>query len=476
MEPEDADVAAALQAARAAAKTWRETPLRRRLRIIRSARRRIGRDPEAIAATLGDCRPLADTLVAEVLPLVEAARFLERQAAAVLATRTLRRRFRPLWLWGVEAEIRREPLGVVLVLAPSNYPLFLPGAQILQALAAGNAVCVKPAAGGAAPLRALAALLHEAGLPDGAFIVLDDSVATGAAASRAGFDRIVLTGSAATGRQVLAAAAATLTPCTMELSGCDAVYVLPGADLDLVAGALAYGLRLNGGATCIAPRQAYLPAALAGPLEQMLQARIAGFPAHPVPAPVGALLDRLLDEAQAAGARVLARRTEAGVPPIVVADAPPSLPLLRTDIFAPVLALVPVADMEQALAIAQENPYALGASIFGPPAAAMALAARVPAGSVVINDLIVPTADPRLPFGGRKQSGFGVTRGAEGLLEMTAMKTVSLRRGRFRPHLHAPRPGDAARYATMIRFLHGGVLGWARKRARPSPSLPSTGP
>jgi hypothetical protein len=84
------------------------------------------------------------------------------------------------------------------------------------------------------------------------------------------------------------------------------------------------------------------------------------------------------------------------------------------------------------------------------------MAARVNAGSVVINDVIVPTADPRLPFGGRGESGFGVTRGAEGLLEMTVVKTISVRRGWFRPHLAPPRESDARRFAGMIRLLHGG--------------------
>ena len=130
--------------------------------------------------------------------------------------------------------------------------------------------------------------------------------------------------------------------------------------------------------------------------------------------------------------------------------------LLREDVFAPWLALVPVTDMEQALDALSACPYALGAAIFGPERAARALAPRIPAGSVCINDLIVPTADPRLPFGGRGRSGFGVTRGAEGLLEMTVIKTVSTRRGRFRPHLAPPRPGDAVRYASLIGLLYGG--------------------
>ncbi len=130
--------------------------------------------------------------------------------------------------------------------------------------------------------------------------------------------------------------------------------------------------------------------------------------------------------------------------------------LLRHDVFAPWLALIPVDTPEAALAAAAECPYALGASVFGPAVAAQAIARRVAAGSVCVNDLIVPTADPRLPFGGRGRSGFGSTRGAEGLLGMTVVKTVSERRGRFRPHLAPPTTNDAARFAGMTAILHGG--------------------
>ena len=446
-------VAEALHRARHAGRGWAARPVTERLRVIRDARRLIARECEALAASLTHLRPVAETLVSEVLPLADAARFLERRAAALLAPR-IPRRGRPLWLLGVRAEIWREPLGAVLILAPSNYPLFLPGAQVLQALAAGNAVCVKPAPGCAPPLSHLAGLLTRAGLPDNVLTILDPSMATAEAATRAGFDRIVLTGSAATGRLVLRAAAERLTPTTMELSGNDAVFVLPGADLSLVASCLAYGLRLNGGATCIAPRRVFIGEASAPALEQALLARTTGIRSAKAPARVLAQLNDLLHEAAASGARVLAWPTADAVPPIVVADAQPGLRLLRQDVFAPVLAIVPVHDMRHALWAAEACPYALGASIFGPPDQARALAAQVNAGSIVVNDVIVPTADPRLPFGGRAESGFGATRGAEGLLEMTTLKAVSIRRGWFRPHLSAPADADARRFASMIRLLH----------------------
>lgn len=432
---------------RGAAAAWDMQGLSARLAVVRAARRLVAARAETLAATVA--RPVADTLVAEVLPLLEAARFLEREAPRLLAPRAPRGR-RPLWLLGVRATLRRERLGAVLILAPGNYPLFLAGAQALQALVAGNAVAWKPAPGGEAVAHALAALLAEAGLPPGVLQVLDTEA--GPAAVAAGFDHIVLTGSAVTGAAVLAAAARTLTPCTMELSGVDAVHVLPGADLGLVARCLAYGLRLNGGATCIAPRRVFVPRRDAAALEDRLAALLPGVPDARPPTGVVARLEALVADAVAAGARRIGDAAPGR--PAVLADAGAGMALLQEDVFAPWLALVPVDDVAAGMLADAACPYALGASIFGPAAAARALATRVRAGSVCINDVIVPTADPRLPFGGGGRSGFGRTRGAEGLLAMTAVKAVS-ERGWFRPHLSAPGPKDAARFGGMARWLHG---------------------
>ena len=363
--------------------------VRDRAEVVRRVCRLVARDAAGLAETV--TRATGETLTAEVLPLAAAASFLARQAPRLLASRAPKGS-RPAWLMGVRADIRRVPLGAVLVIGPGNFPLFLPGAQALHAVAAGNAVRVKPAPGCAAPMRRLGALLAEAGVPDGVFGLLPDSPEAGAAAVSAGFDHIVLTGSAATGGRVLEAAAATLTPTTMELSGNDAVFILPGADLTLAADAIAYGLRLNGGAVCLSPRRVFVPHASAAALEAALAPRLAALPA------VGRTdrLEAMLAEARARGARVT---THPGA--TVVADARAELALLREDVFAPVVSLVPIADISEAVRLDCVCPYALGASIFGPVADARALAGRLRAGSVTINDVIVPTADPRLPFGGR---------------------------------------------------------------------------
>ncbi len=443
--------AAVRDAARTAAAAWAATPLHARLATIRRFRRLAANAADTLAATIA--RPHADTIVAEILPLLEAARFLERRAPDLLAPRRLRAG-RPAWLLGVTATIRRDPLGAVLILAPGNYPLFLPGTQALQALVAGNAVCWKPAPGTEAPAHAMAALLAQAGLPPRTLQILDPR--DGPEAIEHAYDRIVLTGSAETGIRVLQAAAPHLTPATMELSGADPVFVLPGADLALVASCLAYGLRLNAGATCIAPRRVMVPHTMAAELETRLLPMLPPIPDARTPAPIAARLATLLAAAVAQGARL---HHPGPARPAILADATPDMDILRHDVFAPWLALIPVADAEAALRHDRLCPFALGASIFGPPAEAQALATRLRAGSVCINDLIVPTADPRLPFGGAARSGFGRTRGAEGLLEMTAPRTISERR-RFRPHLAPPTPADPTRFAAMARLLHGGPAAW----------------
>jgi len=435
-------IGATVEGVREAGRHWAAQGLAARLKVIAAVRRMIAREAAGLAATIP--RPAADTLAAEVLPLAAAALFLLRAAPGLLRQRRLRRG-RPLWLMGVRQEVRREPRGAVLILGPGNYPLFLPGVQALQALAAGNGVCVKPAPGASAPMLALAKLLERAGLPDGVFRVLDEEA--GPAAARAGFDFVILTGGAETGLRVMRAAAETLTPTAMELSGVDGVFVLPGADLALVAACLAYGLRLNGGATCIAPRRVFVPEGMAADLLALLLPRLP--PPALTPAPIAARLAVLLQEAEAQGARVAARN------PAVLAGARPEMRLLQEDVFAPWLALVPVADTEAALTAADACPFALGASVFGPADAARKVAIRVRAGSVCINDLIVPTADPRLPFGGRGRSGFGVTRGAEGLLDMTVPKAISTRTGHFRPHLDGTLGVDSGKLLAMVRLLHG---------------------
>ncbi|MEM1303904.1 MAG: aldehyde dehydrogenase family protein, partial [Planctomycetota bacterium] len=327
-------------------------------------------------------------------------------------------------------------------------------------------VLIKPAPGCSATMRRLAAVLQDSGVPDGLVTVLDESPDAARQAMSDGVDRVVLTGSATTGRAVLRQAAETITPCTVELSGCDAVFVLPGADRDRVAAAVAFGLRLNGSCTCLGPRRIFVTPHDAEPLKQELREHAAAIPPTVLPQPVAELAERLVTEATDAGAKPLTQPNfdaDAFAPAVLDAtelgDAACDLPLLQADLFAPVVSIVAVRDAEHALELSRRCPYALGASVFGPPGAAEAVADRVEAGCVTVNDLVAPTADPRAPFGGWNTSGFGVTRGAEGLLEMTRLKTVVSQTAGWLPHLDPPRPGLDRLVIGLLRMSHGRSLG-----------------
>jgi acyl-CoA reductase-like NAD-dependent aldehyde dehydrogenase len=447
--------------ARTAQHIWGQRSLRQRLALLRRARHRIAANAEEIARSV-PCnqagalhRSLADTLVSEVLPLVEACRFLEREAAWILAPQRLSSHNRPFWLRRVTVETRREPLGVVLILAPANYPLFLPGAQALQALAAGNAVLWKPAVGGMAAAQALRDILLACGLDPALLQLLDESPRAGSHAIAAGVDKVFLTGSAATGATVLHQLAGQLTPAVMELSGCDAVFVLPGADLDRTVAALTFGLRLNGSATCMAPRRLFLvgdhPHLLPALLEQCKGLAPVVLPAH-----THVELADLLDEARRLGGAVVMDETVDGLRYAVISHATPEMRIAQSDIFAPVLSIFHVPDAEAAIAAHAPCPYALTAAIFGPEPQARSLAERLPVGTVLLNDLIVATADPRVSFGGRRSSGFGTTRGREGLLEMTTLKTIVAQRSRDLRAYRPTTPDHQQFFAAYLEAAHGG--------------------
>ncbi|MEO7030645.1 MAG: aldehyde dehydrogenase family protein [Acidobacteriaceae bacterium] len=442
---------------RAVQQHWSATPIRARLKILKRARHRMAGMSERFVAAISPAlaRTPADTLVAELLPLLDACRFLELNAARILQTRVLGSAERPLWLRGIAAEIQRDPLGHVLVIGPSNFPLFLPGVQVLQALAAGNSVTWKPGEGGRDVAELVAAALTEAGLPHGLLTVTADSVDAAYQALAERPDKVVFTGSAEAGKDVLTKLAESATPAVMELSGADAVIVLPGANLERVAKAVAFGLRLNGGATCMSPRRLLAIGDTMAALVPLLERELATVPAIALPERTGEMLRGLLDQAVATGASLRGAFEPARQRPLLIASALPTMAIANSDIFAPVLSLITVSTAPKFPDVYAECPYALTVAIFGGESAALALGEKLRAGTVLINDLIAPTADPRVPFGGRGASGYGVTRGAEGLLEMTAAKTVIVRRGRSIRHWLPTAAEHVPLFEAMILAAHG---------------------
>ncbi len=447
---------------RAPQRVWAATPIRARLRILRALRHLLAENAEALTRALPAtlARIPADTLAAEVLPLLAACRFLEQNAARILAPRRLGRRGLPFWLSGIDATVERMPFGTVLVIGPSNYPLFLPGAQTLQALAAGNAVVWKPGRAGEPAARLFARLAQHAGLPEGILRVTDDSIETTRAEIAHKPAKIVFTGSSQAGKAVLQLAAQHAIPVIAELSGCDAVFALPSADPDRLAQALTFGMRLNGSATCMAPRRLILigPPQKHQPLLRTLEAAFAE--AEPVflRDETRAQLTALLEDTRAHGATPSTDPTPLGTRPVLIRNGRPAMQLAQADLFAPVLTVLHAEDTINALAIDAQCPTGLTAGIFGDEREARELARTLQVGNIVINDLIVPTADPRIPFGGRHASGFGTTRGAEGLLEMTAARTTSVRKNNSTRHFQPTTGNHAELFYGVVALTHTRTL------------------
>ncbi len=457
-------VESALEAADIAQHAWAQEIPRQRLQVVgKLAGILAERYSEFLLAIERPNATTAEKLSSEVLPLADACRFTARIGRQTLANRTLSARYGAWWLGRVEVRVMREPWGTILVIGPTNYPLFLPGVQIIQALAAGNAVVVKPAPGGAAVMELLKQGLVEAGLPPPLLHVLPTDIEAAEATIRHGVDKVVLTGSIHTGRAVLRQLADTLTPATMELSGCDAVFVLPQDNLEQAAKVISFALTLNGGATCIAPRRIFVMRDAADQFIELLKRELSTVPSPmPVASHALALAHRCVQQALAEGAEVCVGQapeaSDHAMRPLILRRVTMEMEIARSDLFAPVASVIEVDSMEEAVMADRSCPYGLGAAVFGPTSNATHLARQISAGCVTVNDMIVPTADPRVAFGGRNQSGWGVTRGAEGLLEMTRIKTVCIRRGKWLPHLNPKDAQDTYMLERLLQLFHASSL------------------
>jgi len=454
-------VAAAAKLARLAQPNWSQIPLKSRLKIVRRFAALIAHRSEELCQTVAlPHRTSIETYTSELVPLADAARYLALTARRWLSPRWESGRGRPLWAWKVAVQTRRLPWGVVLIIGPSNYPLFLPGVQLLQALVAGNAVLLKPGRDSSAAAHALRMLWVEAGGSASLIQVLPEAIDSVREALAAGVDHVVLTGSTASGHAVLQLAEETLTPATLELSGCDAVFVLPTAEIELTARAISFGLTFNGSATCIAPRRIFVDATRQGDLLQALLRAAADWQPKPVDAAASATAKAAIEQAIDAGAAIAI----GAVPdddvwtPVVLVDVTPEMTIARCDLFVPVTSLLTTANPEEALSAAGQCPYALGASVFGSATDAALFARRVAAGCMVVNDLIAPTADPRVSFSAWNQSGQGTTRGPEGLLQMTRVNVIVEQRGAWRPHLDPSGQPPLNLLRGLLNWTHGNTF------------------
>jgi acyl-CoA reductase-like NAD-dependent aldehyde dehydrogenase len=447
---------------------WCRLPVRERLRPVGALRHLLvserDRLCEAVGHDLG--KPTDETLGADVLPLADACRYLQQDAARVLRPRRVSTRLRPIWLMGQKDTVHYRPRGVVGIIGTWNYPLILNGTQIVQALTAGNGVVWKPSEVAPASADILFDLIVRAGFPDGIVQKLPATREGGKDLAEADVNHVVFTGSSGVGHVLGAALGRRLVTSTLELSGIDAMFVLGDADPRFAARAAWFGCTINRGQTCLAVRRAFVHRSIYGAfLDALRPLSAAAAPMRLVLPSQGEQAGRFVREAIAAGARLLDETAADGIGevmrPQIVVDARPDMALCREASFAPIMAVLPFDTLEEALRMDAECPYALGASVFtANPAAVEEWAGRLRTGTVSVNDVIAPTAHPATPFGGGGESGWGVTQGEEGLREMTVPQVVSVRGGRYRPHYdlaEGAAQGDLLR--ALLDYSHGAALG-----------------
>ncbi|HEX4724292.1 MAG TPA: aldehyde dehydrogenase family protein [Pseudonocardiaceae bacterium] len=454
----DAEVAARVAVARIAAGWWAGIGFAERRERLDTWRKLIARRVEDLVTLMSaETGKPADDARLELVLVITHLQWAAANAERVLRKRSVRT---GMLMMNQAATIEYQPLGVIGVIGPWNYPVFTPMGSIAYALAAGNAVVFKPSQYTPGVGMWLADTFAEVVPEHPVLTVVTGQGDTGAALCRSGVDKIAFTGSGATGRNVLAECAETLTPVLMECGGKDAFIVDEDADVAAAADAAVWGAMANAGQSCAGVERVYVVDSLADEFVGLVtdRARALRVGAHPG-ADVGpmTLLSQVdvvrshIADAMARGGQAVVGGLESVrspyVEPVVLVDVPEDSIAVTDETFGPTMVINRVRDADEAVERANASRYALGAAVFA-KARGPELASRLRAGMVSVNSVLSYAAVPALPFGGSGESGFGRIHGADGLREFTRAQSVT--RQRFRPLL---RPMSFTRGGRTVRKL-----------------------
>ena len=414
-----------------------------------------------------------DALLGEIAYGAEALRFWAKEAAGYLRDEKVKTS--SVFVKGKKLMVRYEPLGLIGVIGPWNYPLNDSFGDCIPALAAGNAVILKPSEHTPLTSQLMAEGLRACGLPEDVFQVATGRGETGAALVDQA-DMVMFTGSTATGKRIMERAAQTLTPVSLELGGKDAMIVLGDAELERAANAAVYYSMQNAGQTCISVERCYVEEpvyeAFVDKVIEKVRAIRQGDPSGGAGSvEVGAMtsaaqvdvVEAHVEDARRKGARILTggqRGTGRGLffEPTVLVDVDHSMTCMTDETFGPTLPIMKVRDAEEALHLANDSPYGLSGSVFSKDVVrGEQIARRLQAGAVCVNDAMVFYEALELPMGGWKASGLGSRHGADGIRKYAARQSVlvSTRHLKRDIHMFPYRKTTSRLLGRVLRLLHG---------------------
>lgn len=459
--------------ARFAQRAWAGEPLEERARLLRRVARTLLEDADAVADTIvrETGKPVVEALTSELFVCLDNLAWLASNLG-----RALRRERLPVrqpYLPHKRAWLRYEPIGVVGIVSAWNFPLGVPLTQAASAVAAGNAVVLKPSELTPLTGRFVEQLFHRAGAPAGLVRVVQGAGETvgDALVRHRGIDKIIFTGSAEAGRVVASRAAERLCPLTLELGGKDPMLVLDDADLDRAIEGALWASFANCGQVCSGVERIYVARELHEPFLSGLAERARALRIGRGDDPrtdLGPLVteeqrtrvETLISDAVARGAEVVAGggRPETGLPgwfhePTVLAGEPASALIRSQEIFGPVVTVASIANDEDGIRRANDSAHGLGASVWTRDRdRARRVAERIEAGSVWVNDHAYSYGLGQAPWGGRKESGIGRTHSKHGLYALSQLKFVDADGGRLTPPWWYP-------YSDMVVDGFRGALG-----------------
>ncbi len=463
------DVAEVVDLARPAAAWWAGLSWKeRRTRLLAwksHITRYIGRLAELVHTETG--KPLADAQL-EILLAIVHIDWAARHAHRVLRPHRVRSGIVAI---NQAATVEYQPLGVVGVIGPWNYPVFTPMGSIAYALAAGNAVVFKPSEFTPAVGDWLVSSFAEVVPEVPVLQLITGAGATGEHLARSRVNKIAFTGSAATAKKVMAACAENLTPMVAECGGKDALLVAADADLDAAADAAAWGALSNAGQTCVGIERVYVAEDVYHSFLDKLADRMsvvrpgedreADYGPMTLPSQID-VVERHIADALARGARPvvggLASIRKPFVGPVILTDVPEESRAVCEETFGPTVTVAPVANLDEGVRMANNSSYGLGASVFARnKKAAMAAARSLRSGMTSVNSVIAFASVPALPFGGSGDSGFGRIHGADGLREFARPKSIT--RQRMKPPVNltsfSRTEQDMRKILNLARVLHG---------------------